>query len=315
MKTQRQILTILSIFLYFNLIGQITTEQQKEIEDAQKKAMEMMKNNPQFKEAMKMMEGAEDQMQQERMREQSEQEKHQNDAAKDHLEDFYWRNKVASDTQGRFLDWSWGEVEIGYQDGKGRMEPDGSYPYGNYTIIGKINSDGLVQMNLPTTVNADRTIGTGLFPQMHEILNDEVTFSNPETPFLWSGYRLEILKGKKKIGNLYMGNSERATHNLSSPSDMKYGDQGYLLYWVYSGEACKATYSKNDPEVRIIEGENEKTVDQYTRVDLDLKPGWNLVKIEVNGNHLIGQRTRWKWKTYTTMDTTPSDARYYFRYD
>ena len=106
------------------LVAQLTPEQQKQVdkaqkqaEEAQKKAMEMMENNPQYQEAMKMMEGAEEQMKQERMQKQLEEEKRQKDPAKDHLTEFYWRNKVASDTQGKFPDWTWGDVEIAYYDG------------------------------------------------------------------------------------------------------------------------------------------------------------------------------------------------------
>ena len=315
MKRLKNLANIIVLFMFISGFSQITPEQQKQAEEAQKKAMEMMKNNPQFEEAMKMMEGAEEQMKQERMQKQLEDEKRQRDAAKDHLKEFYWRNKVASDTQGNFSDWSWGEVEIAYYDGKGRRGPGGKLPYEDYRIVGKISASGQVDINLPGQVKKNRVISNGLFPQMHEILNDDVTFSNPEAPFLWSGYTLDVLKQGNKIGSLYMGNSERTTHNLASPAEMKYGDEGYLLYWAYSGEACTATYSKNDPAVSHNEGELSKTVDQYIRVDLDFKPGWNLVKIEVNGNHLIGNRTRWKWKSYSTVGSMPSDARYYFRYD
>lgn len=315
MEVHKKLLTTILFFSTFLAVAQPTPEQQKQAEEAQKKAMEMMKDNPQFQDAMKMMEGAQEQMEQERMQKQLEEEKRQKDAAKDHLKEFYWRNKVASGTDGKFSDWSWGDVEIGYQDGKGKIARDGTYPYENYTIVGRVNSMGLVQMNLPAEARPNRTMSTGLFPQMFEFNLDDLTYSDPETPFLYTGFRWAILKNGKSIGTLTMGNSERATHNLASPAAMKYGDEGYLLYWAYSTEACTITYSKNDQAVRIFEGENEKTVDQYTRVDLNFQAGWNLVMIEVNGNHSIGNRTRWKWKTYKTIPEKPSDARYYFKYD
>lgn len=323
MKKLNIILFILCLHIGVNVArAQLTPEQQKQVEEAQKqadeaqrKAMEMMENNPQYQEAMKMMQQAEEQRRQELMMEQLEVEKRQKDAAREHMKDFYWRNKVASDKQGKFAEWSWGEVEIAYYDGKGKRGQYGNIPYESYALLGTISADGEVRIDLPPKVQTNRTISTGLFPQMHEILNDEVTFSNPEAPFLWYSYTLDVLKGGNKIGILYMGNSERTTHNLASPADMKYGDEGYLLYWAYSGAACKANYSKNDPTVNHIEGEISKSIDQYTRVDLDFKPGWNLVKIEINGNHLIGQRTRWKWKMYSTIEKLPADARYYFKYE
>ena len=57
----------------------------KKAEEAQKKAMEMMKNNPQFKEAMKMMENAEQQRKQDSMRIQLENRKKNKDAASKHF--------------------------------------------------------------------------------------------------------------------------------------------------------------------------------------------------------------------------------------
>jgi hypothetical protein len=290
-------------------------EMQKQADEAQKKAMEMMKDNPQFQEAMKMMEDVEQQQKQEEMRSQLETEKKQNDAAKDHLKEFYWRNKVASNNQGVFDSWQWGSAEIGYYDGMGKIGSDGKPPYEHYVIVGKINQSGKVQMNLPSQVASNLAINKGLFPQMHEILNDEVKFTNTDAQITWSGYRLDVLSGQKEIGHLYIGNSERTTHNLSSPAAMQYGDEGYLLYWAYVDDSCRATFEKKDTNKEVFEGELSKVIDQYTTVDLDLKPGWNLVKIEVNGYHTIGIRTRWKFKTYSTVNAMPSDARYYFKYE
>ncbi|MGB5238083.1 MAG: hypothetical protein WBN59_10665, partial [Flavobacteriaceae bacterium] len=178
-----------------------------------------------------------------------------------------------------------------------------------------VTESGTVQMNLPSQVKTNRVIKTGLFPQMHEILNNEVQFSNPDVSFLWSGYRFKVIRGEEVLGHIYVGNSERATHNLASPSAMKYGDEGYLLYWAYSADSCHATFEKKDTNRTVYEGETSKVIDQYTIVDMDLKPGWNLVKIEVNGNHTIGSRTRWKFKTYSVVDARASDSRYYFKYE
>ena len=300
--------------MFISGFSQITPEQQKEIEEAQAKAMEMMKNNPQFEEAMKMMEGAEEEFKQEKMMK-AEEEKRREEAAKDRRKEFYWRNKVGSDTQGKFSDWSWGETEIGYYDGTVKRAPGGKIPYEGYRIVGKISSSGQVQMDLPSQVKNNRVISKGLFPEMHEISNDDINFSNPEAPFLWFGFTLHVLKDGKEIGSLYIGNSERATHNLAAPAFLNRGEEGYLAYWAYIGEACKATYTKENQNAGINSGEISKTVDRYTRLDLNFKPGWNLVKIEIKGHHSIGQVTFWKTKEYSVVPEMPSDARYYFRYD
>ncbi len=321
MRTFQVVCFILSIGIGISSYSQSPEQQkqieeaQRQVEEAQKKAMEMMQNNPQFQEAMKMMEGAEDEMKQERMRVQLENEKKQKDAANDHLEEFYWRNKVASNTQGVFNDWRWGTVEIAYYAGDGKPGPDGKFPYVDYVVIGRVTDSGVVQLDLPPEVQTNRTIKTGLFPQMHEILNDEVAFSDPNTPFLWYGYRLAVLQRNDVLGHLSIGNSERTTHNLASPADLKYGDEGYLLYWVYSAKPCQATFDKKDLENSVNEGETTKVIDQFASGNMDFKAGWNLVKIEVNGYYNVGNRTRWKFKTYMTVDSMPSDGRYYFKYE
>ena len=295
-------------------LAQPTPEEQKKIEEAQKKAMEIMKNNPQFKDAVKMMQDAEEQMRQERSREQLENEKRQKDANADHLNEFYWRNKVVSDTKGNFSDWSWGEVAIGYYGGNGKRGADGKLAYEDYKIVGSISSNGKVQMDFPSQVKNNRVISRGLFPEMLDFNANDAVYTNPEAPYLWYGYALSVLREGQKIGDLYIGNSERTTENLASPAFVNRGDEGYLAYWVYSGEACHVTYDLNEPEVKLIVGETEEIVDRYVRVDLDFKRGWNLIKIEVNGNHSIGGETRWKWKNYSLADAMPSDAKYYFKY-
>lgn len=312
-----------SLFFFLLTISYSQTpEQQKHMEnmekqaaEAQQKAMEMMKDNPQFQEALKMMEAAEQQMEQEQNEKQSEIARSQKGSANDHLKEFYWRNKVASNTRGSFDSWRWGEVEIAYFDGKGKRGPYGKVPYEAYTIVGKISGSGNVVMDLPSEAETNRTISQGLFPEMHEMLNDEVNYTNPNAPFLWAGYRLDVLKDGETIGHLTIGNSERTTHNLASPSDLKYGDEGYLLYWAYAAEPCMATFDKQNKNAKVNEGEVEKVISQHATGHMNFKPGWNLVKIEVKGNHAIGNRTRWKSKSYTIVESTPDDARYYFRYE
>lgn len=314
MKKVTYILTILFLFISILSFGQITQEQQKQAEEAQKKAMEMMKNNPQFKETLKMMESAKEQRKQERMRELIEAEKKQKDRNKKHLEEFYWRNKVASDTNGKFDNWKWGAVNLAYYDGNGKMDQKGNYIDKKYVILGGISSSGLVNMNLPKAVKTNRIISNGLFPQMYDERNEEVTFSKPDTPYLWAGFTLQVIKNGKQIGTLYMGNSERTTHNLTSPNIMgKYGDEGYLLYWAYAGGACKASANKIQKGYSFPFGENNIKLDKQVGVDLAFSSGWNLIKISVDeSTQQAGQKWATK-KTYATISDLPSDMKYYYK--
>jgi len=226
------------LFLLTGIFGfaQLTPEQKKQQEEAQKKAveyqkkvMEMMESQPGMKDFMKQIQAAEAQREVDNKKKNTAAEKKRIADSKKHMEEFYWRNKVASNTNGKFKDWKWGAVEIGYNNEESRRNSRAK----KYIILGRISNDGLVTMSLPETVKRNRIISNGLLPQMHELTNDEITFSNPNTPYLYYGFVLQVIKEDKSIGYITIGNSERATHNLTVPHMQKYGDVGYLLYWAY----------------------------------------------------------------------------------
>jgi len=320
MKTIKNVFIIITLLIAFSCNSQ-TPEQKKQIEEAQKqaeeankKAMEMMKNNPQYKEALKMMEQGKQKIKDDDEKKKKEKEERA-ERAKNHMEKFYWRNKVASDTNGKFANWKWGDVNIGYYDGDKRKDKEGNYIDKKYVILGSINSSGVVTMDLHTNVKTNRIISNGLFPQMYDERNEDVTFSKPNTPYLWTNFTLEVIKGGKQLGSLYIGNSERTTHNVVQPNVMgKYGDEGYLLYWAYSGGACSAKASKTQKDVSFPVGENNVKFDKFVTIDLNFKTGWNLIKISVDeSTEQAGQKWATK-KSYTTVSGMPSDAKYYFNF-
>ncbi len=288
-------------------------EAQKQAEEATKKAMEMMKNNPQYKEALKMMEEGKQKIKDDDENKKKEKEE-RGEIAKNHMEEFYWRNKVASDTNGKFTHWKWGDVNIGYYDGDKRMDKEGNYIDKKYVILGRISSTGIVTMDLHSNVKTNRIISNGLFPQMYDEQNEEVTFSKPNTPYLWTNFTLDVIQGGNQIGSLYMGNSERTTHNLVSPNIMgKYGDEGYLLYWAYSGGTCTATANKSIKNSSFPYGEHNIKLDKQVAINLTFSKGWNLIKISVDDStEQAGQKWLTK-KSYTTVSGMPSDAKYYFK--
>jgi len=315
----RKLTCIISIlFLFIGMIGfaQLTPEQQKQIEEAQKKAMEFMKNNPQTKDIMEQIKAQEANKKVDRKKNEAVTEKENAIKKAKHMEEYYWRNKVASNTNGKFANWERGDVQIAYYNGKGKRNKDFSLLIEDYVVIGRINNEGVVTMNLPQTVKANKVISKGLFPEMHEIVNENVTFSNPDAPYFWYGYGLDVLQGGKSIGRLYLGNSERATHNLASPNIMyKYGDIGYLLYWSYVSEACTASADIVQNDFSFPHGENDIILDRNSTVELNFKAGWNMIKISVDE---YSEQAGQKWFTnmvITTVTALPTDAKYYFKYN
>ena len=314
MNILRVVIIIVCLILNIKAIAQVTPEQKKQIEDAQKKAMEMMQNHPEAKKILEQLQQMEAQKEAQKEIEQAKAEERRTEQHKEHMEEYYWRNKIASDNQGKFSNWSWGSVRIGYYAGDGRIGLDGKIIDKKYVILGRIDQDGEVHIELPVAVETNRVISRGFMPEMQEFSNDEIEFSNPQAAYLYTGYVLQVLDGENDpMGILYLGNSERTTHNLASPAMLNYGDKGYLLYWAYIAEACTGKLDLEQKNVKIAEGEVEKTVDRLISVDLNFTPGWNLVQIEVPNNYQLGSGTRWKNKNYRVLSKMPADAKYYFR--
>jgi len=306
---------ITMLFLFIGMIGfaQLTPEQQKQAEEAQKKAMEMMQNNPQMKKMMEQIKAQEANKKAENEKKHSAAEKENAIKRAKHMEEFYWRNKVASNTNGKFANWKHGSVDIAIYDGNGKQDAQGQFIDKKYIIVGKISTDGQVSVNFPNSIRTPHPIGKSLIPEMHSVYNADVTFSDPDVPYRWPGFTLSIIKDYHLLGTLFIGNSERTTYNLAAPCCINYGDEGYRLYWVYVKEACTANLRKEFKQNKVFDGEVEKIVDQSIMYDLNFKSGWNLIKSEVIGNYTIGGRTVYKNKVHTVVSTMPAAAKYYFK--
>jgi len=320
MRTLTFIISVL--FLLSGIFGHTQTtpeqkkqqeEMEKKAEEAYKKAMEMMQNNPQMKAMMEQMEAQEANRKAENEKKQAVAEKENAKKAAKHREEFYWRNKVASNTNGKFADWKHGSVDIAIYDGDGKQDAQRQFIDKKYIVVGKINSNGQVSLNFPNSIRTPHPIGKSLIPEMHSVYNADVTFSAPEVPYRWPGFTLSIIKDYISLGTLFIGNSERTTYNLAAPCCLNNGDEGYRLYWVYVKEACTAKLRKEFKQNTIFNGEAEKIVDQSIEYDLNFKPGWNLIKTEIIGNYEVGGRTFFKDKIHTVAPAMPTDARYYFR--
>lgn len=321
MKTIQNIAFAILILMALSCNGQ-TPEQKKQMEEAEKQAAEaqkqveeVMKNNPELKKMMEQMKAMEERQEAEKKKKRAAEKKENAKKTAKHKEDFYWQGKVASNTNGKFSKWKHGAVDIAIYDGNGKMDANMQYIDKNYIILGNISSNGQVTINLPKTIKAPYPINKSLIREMHSLSNDDVSFSNPNTPFRNPGFTLSIIKNFKKLGSLFIGNSERVTYNLAAPCCLHYGDEGYRLYWVYIKDACSAKFDKIYKNKKIWHGEAEKIVDQRITYDLDFKPGWNLIKSEVIGHYNVDNRTIFKSKKHTVVPSLPADAKYYFKYE
>ncbi len=318
MKTLQNLIMLLTLLIALSCNSQ-TSEQQKQSEEAEKRAIqaqkqiqEMMDNNPEMK---KMMEQLKKRQAEEKA--QKETEKIKNEADKiinkaKNREAYYWKGKVASNTKGKFNNWSHGSVDIAIYDGDGKMDQNNFYIDKKFIVVGNISADGKVTLNLPKTIRTPRPINESLIPEMHSVYNQDVNFSKPNTLYRNPGFLLSIIKGDLLFGQLFIGNSEKVTYNLAAECCIDYGDIGYRLYWVYIKDSCTATIKQDFEEGKVTIGETEKNLDQTIIYDLNFKPGWNLIKTEVFDNIEVNGESRFKTKKHTVVNTMPSDARYYF---
>ena len=320
MKAQRLVLIFLLCIIGVNCKGQ-TDEQKKMIKEMEKKAAEAKRindslmNTPQMKKMMEQLKAQEAIYQKEREKQREEREAKKKEKPVNNSTDFYWINKIASDTQGQFTDWKWGAAELIVFNGDWGINEAGELIDQKYTVVGNISSNGKLTINLPATIETPYLISKALIPEMHSVTNRDVSFSRPEAAFMTLGFTLQVIGNNKHLGTLFIGNSERVTYNLAAPCCLFKGDEGYRLYWVYVEEACSAQLHKEFKEKKITQGEEEKLVDQTIIYDLDFQPGWNLIKSEVIGNYNIGGSTQFKTKKHTVVSTMPADARYYFKYN
>ncbi|WP_123897947.1 hypothetical protein [Aureibaculum marinum] len=313
------LLVLIAILLFSTGCMSQTPEQKKQEEEAEKlkaqaekQIQELMKNNPEVKNMMEELKKRQAQEQAEKEKKSLQQKKQQTINKAKNREEYYWKGKIASNTSGQFKNWKHGNVDIAIYDGDGKMDQYNNYIDKKYVVVGNISAAGKVSFNFPKTIRTPKPISKSLIPELHSVYNQDVTFSNPNTPYRHPGFVLSVIKDNNALGQLFIGNSEKVTYNLAAPCCLDYGDIGYRLYWVYSKEACTAKVKQDFKDKKITIGETEKNLDQTIIYDLDFKPGWNLIKTEVLENIKINGESRFKLKKHTVVKTMPSDAKYYF---
>ena len=280
--------------------AQLTPEQKKQVEEAKKKAaeaqkqLEKMMNNPEMK---KMMEQAKKQdalYEAERKKQKSKKVVKKTQQKKKGAVDYYWYNKIASNTQGKFSNWSFGkaDLKIGFYERKSK-----SY---EYLKIGEISDQGQVTISLPnidsrkwakTPITTSYSEGDDLFYDLKKIIKH----SNTSVKYFASRFSLNVIQGDKNLGTLSVANSVFTDGNLNAPCCSYKAGDGYIAYWVYMTDA-NTMQGKSNTKGQVIE------------TNLSFKKGWNIVLTRVEGN----VANSWKNKYHTATTAMPSGAKYYF---
>ena len=227
-------------------------------------------------------------------------------------EDKYWKNTLASENN-TFKNWQNGAADLVYN-----YRYDSSKDVVEYVKVGVINSDGSIVLNATSKVPVLKSLNnfknSNTFLDIHN--QDSYQFSNENSGFKLNSYIL-VYQNEKQIGILTLGNSVKVTRNLLTPGDLYFGDEGYLLSWVYVDEACAIKANEN------WKGDLSNTgspllVETNVTYDLSFKPGWNLVKTEVIGTYEFPNapeedRSRYKKHEHTNLDAIPKEATYFLR--
>ncbi|NNK18424.1 MAG: hypothetical protein HKP49_04675 [Maribacter sp.] len=325
MRTQ---LFVAMLFLIFSVgcKGQ-TPEQKKQIEEMQKNAEKMQQdmekkgmeaqrqydsimNTPQVKKIMQQTEAMEAQAKIDRDKRAAEkQEKVQkpNIPKKD-----YDEYLVSKGNTKKFDNWAYGEADI-MMGGFATRITDPGY----YKKIGTVKADGSFNLQLPAIVDIkkngianSRWLSCGYFGD-----KGKIEYSNTNTG-VKVGY-IQIKKNENLVGLLSIASSVELIEGWNPIQGHYHDIPGYRLEWFYvTGEtSVKGQCVK---ENRYGEG---KDFDITTVFDMQLKPGWNLLKREYDGPRIFvdwgegehNKHSYYKEEKITVAPSMLSNAKWIFR--
>ncbi len=215
-------------------------------------------------------------------------------------EDFYWRNKIATNTSGKFENWQYGSADIKVSFSNGRGMPP------TILKLGEVSADGQVTVLLPKLDFRNwkmESITERKGDQFGYAFNDrslELSYSNENVKYLSTDHRTGIYRGEEYLGALSLGNSIKPVANDAPCCFDKAGD-GYRAHWVFMSQAS------------TIKGANGNIVH-----NLNFQSGWNLIMVRFEGSQeksatgAMAGGPFWKNQYFSATTSLPSDAKYYF---
>ncbi|SHG74809.1 hypothetical protein [Flagellimonas flava] len=213
--------------------------------------------------------------------------------------EWLWRNYTSSNAQGKFENWTHGKADIKISFSNGWNKP------ADFLKIGEISANGQVSIQLPKLdfrkwrrIPIAQGSGEGDYMRPSSY---ELEYSNKNVTYFSSLHALGAYKGEEHLGTITIGNAIKPIRHIYSLAYDRQAGDGYMAYWVFMSQANTIAGNFNGENVTVVH-------------DLKFKPGWNLIKVRIEGTR-EGQNGAdyWKSRYFTATTALPSDAKYFFR--
>lgn len=299
MRTLRLLITVIAFCLGFIGISQ-TPEQQKMMEQAQRQYDSIM-NTPQMKKQMEDAEKMSRQFETTNARKKSAKKEISQNVTKPSNKD---NHLLSASSKMKFDNWKNGDAEI-------FLLTAGRYSEQTYTKIGAIGANGYFDFTLPEKMTTYFTIDSDRFLNCRN--NNKTTWTRSQTRY--STGNLIIKKGDQNLGTIFLTSSRDIIKGQTLASDY-HGRPGYWLMLYYlDGE----TSAKTNCIIQRRYGEG-KDYDLTKNFNLQLKPGWNMVKFEYTGPRIDidwgegehNKHSYFKEEKIYVVPELPSDIRWFF---
>lgn len=151
------------------------------------------------------------------------------------------------------------------------------------------------------------------FQTRFQCKDDTFSFSNSKQPyaeliasigFIVGDLKNNGVNGIIKIVNSKSFDASQVFNHQNDPTT------GYMLDWYYVEDAAEVD---GNCTRRMSTGEGDETYDWNIKVDLDLQPGWNLVKYEVS--NIFTGKAGDKFvqnASYSSIDNMPEDVKFIY---
>lgn len=314
MRASAKYLVMALVLVALSCKGQ-TPEQQKMVEDMENKSMEAQQqldsvmNSAQVKIIMQQAEAMEAQgnVDREKLNIEKQEKTQKPDNSKKDFEGYI----ISKSNAKKFDNWSYGEADV-VMAGLTRYQRDP----GNKKKIGTVKADGSFEIQLPAKVTTrpgikdDRWLGCGYFGG-----KGKIDYSNSNTGVM-NGY-ISIEINGQLIGRLLMASAIELIDKWNPMLSHYHDIPGYRLEWFYASGETSAS-GRCVKENRYGEG---KDFDITTVYELQLKPGWNLVKREFDGPRIYvdwgegenNKHSYYKEEKLTAVTSLPKDTKWVFK--
>ncbi len=217
--------------------------------------------------------------------------------------------------KGSISDWNKGKGDVIV----GMMEP---------TVIGSIDESGAFTIPLQPNFLDDvkkqieeenknsKNGWTSSLMTLEKVFgcyNDTLQVVNGDQPISkltqMGAFRAVNIAEKKRLGYFFAANSQEFANTMMSVGSYNF-QKGYYIDWYFVDEAGSVK-GRCEEEAYAL---NQKEIyPRNTTYNVELKPGWNMVKYEIteiftdNEGHTYPQET-----VYTTLDALPENTQYIF---